>query len=108
MSLRTRLLAAFAYVLVLVMVALLVPLALNLSRRVDANWLGGLVARHVVEMDEARSMARSLAYELARQTYNFAPSDAAVTAGSNGTPALAGASACVWLLPPAGRNSPAC
>jgi two-component system, OmpR family, sensor kinase len=36
-SLRTRLLAAFAYVLILVVVALEVPLALNLSRRVDAE-----------------------------------------------------------------------
>ncbi|MEA2454396.1 MAG: hypothetical protein QOI45_658, partial [Thermoleophilaceae bacterium] len=33
MSLRARLVAAFGYVLVLVIVALLVPLALNLSRR---------------------------------------------------------------------------
>jgi signal transduction histidine kinase len=37
MSLRRRLLAAFAYVTVLVLVALLVPLVLNLSRRVDAE-----------------------------------------------------------------------
>ena len=37
MSLRTRLLAAFAYVLVLVIVALEVPLVLNVSRRVDAE-----------------------------------------------------------------------
>ena len=37
MSLRARLLAAFAYVLVLVIVALEVPLALNFSRRVDAE-----------------------------------------------------------------------
>ena len=37
MSLRVRLLAAFAYVLVLVLVALEVPLALNVSRRVDAE-----------------------------------------------------------------------
>ena len=37
MSLRARLLAAFGYVLVLVIVALMVPLALNLSRRVDAE-----------------------------------------------------------------------
>jgi two-component system, OmpR family, sensor kinase len=36
-SLRTRLVAAFAYVLLLVIVALEVPLALNLSRRVDAE-----------------------------------------------------------------------
>ena len=37
MSLRGRLLAAFAYVLVLTIVALEVPLALNISRRVDAE-----------------------------------------------------------------------
>jgi signal transduction histidine kinase len=36
-SLRGRLLAAFAYVLVLTIVALEVPLALNVSRRVDAE-----------------------------------------------------------------------
>lgn len=40
MSLRTRLLAAFAYVLVLVIVALEVPLVLNVSRRVDAEVKG--------------------------------------------------------------------
>ena len=37
MTLRVRLLAAFAYVLVLAIVALEVPLALNLSRRVDTE-----------------------------------------------------------------------
>ena len=37
MTLRTRLLAAFAYVLVLVIVALEVPLVLNVSRRVDSE-----------------------------------------------------------------------
>jgi two-component system, OmpR family, sensor kinase len=37
MSLRTRLLAAFAYVLVLVIVALEVPLILNVARRIDAE-----------------------------------------------------------------------
>ena len=37
MSLRVRLLAAFAYVLLLVIVALEVPLVVNVSRRVDAE-----------------------------------------------------------------------
>ena len=37
MSLRARLVLAFTYVLVLVIVALEVPLALNLSKRVDAE-----------------------------------------------------------------------
>ena len=50
-----------------------IPARHDLARRVDANWLGGLVARHVVEMDEAHAMGRALAYELARDTYNFGP-----------------------------------
>ena len=37
MSLRTQLLGAFAYVLLLIIVALEVPLALNLARRIDAE-----------------------------------------------------------------------
>jgi signal transduction histidine kinase len=45
MSLRTRLLAAFAYVLVLVIVALEVPLILNVSRRVDAEVKGQAAAQ---------------------------------------------------------------
>ena len=40
MSLRARLVVAFAYVLVLVIVALEVPLALNLPKRVDAEIKG--------------------------------------------------------------------
>ena len=50
-----------------------IPARHDLSRRVDANWLGGLVARHLIEMDEAHAMGRALAYELARDTYNFGP-----------------------------------
>jgi signal transduction histidine kinase len=45
MSLRTRLLAAFAYVLVLVIVALEVPLVVNVSRRVDAEVKGQAAAQ---------------------------------------------------------------
>ena len=37
MSLRLQLLGAFAYVLLLVIVALEVPLALNLARRIEAE-----------------------------------------------------------------------
>lgn len=43
----------------------------DLARRVDANWLGGLVARHVIEMSDAHEMARALAYELALDTYKL-------------------------------------
>jgi len=49
-----------------------IPARHDLSRRVDANFLAGLVARHVVELDDARVMARALAYELARETYRIA------------------------------------
>ena len=48
-----------------------IPARHDLARRMDANWLGGLVARHIVEMDDARDMARALAVELARETYRF-------------------------------------
>lgn len=37
MSLRLRLLGAVAYILLLIIIALEVPLALNLARRVDAE-----------------------------------------------------------------------
>ena len=43
----------------------------DLSRRVDANWLGGLVARHVIDLADARAMSRALAYDLARETYKL-------------------------------------
>ncbi len=49
-----------------------IPARHDLSRRVDANWLAGLVARHIVSLDDARAMARALAYDLARQTYRLA------------------------------------
>ncbi|MFL5582960.1 MAG: glucuronate isomerase, partial [Gemmatimonadaceae bacterium] len=48
-----------------------IPARHDLARRVDANWLAGLVARHAIDMDDARQMARALAYELARKTYKF-------------------------------------
>jgi glucuronate isomerase len=37
----------------------------------DANFLGGLVARHIVDLGAARQMARALAYELPRETYKL-------------------------------------
>jgi glucuronate isomerase len=49
-----------------------IPARHDLSRRVDANYLGGLVARGIVDLDDAREMARALAYDLARETYRVA------------------------------------
>ena len=48
-----------------------IPARHDLSRRVDANWLGGLVARHIVSLDDAREMGRALACDLARDTYKL-------------------------------------
>jgi glucuronate isomerase len=48
-----------------------IPARHDLARRMDANWLGGLVARHVVGMTDAREMARALTYDLPRQTYKL-------------------------------------
>ena len=74
MSLRARLVAAFAYVLVLTIVALLVPLALNLSRRVDAEirneaqgqaqLLGSLVAERLGDRPQLRRVANRSAMDL--------------------------------------------
>ena len=48
-----------------------IPARHDLARRVDANYLGGLVARHVIDMPDAREMARALAYDLAKRAYRF-------------------------------------
>jgi glucuronate isomerase len=48
-----------------------IPARHDVARRVDANYLGGLVARHVIDIDDARDMARALAYDLAKETYRL-------------------------------------
>ncbi|MEO5588542.1 MAG: glucuronate isomerase [Gemmatimonadaceae bacterium] len=53
-----------------------IPARHDLSRRVDANWLGGLVARHVIDRHDAREMGRALAYDLVRETYRLADNSA--------------------------------
>jgi glucuronate isomerase len=48
-----------------------IPARHDLSRRVDANFLAGLVARHRIDLHDAREMARALAYDLVRETYKL-------------------------------------
>ena len=48
-----------------------IPARHDLARRMDANYLAGLVARHVIAETDARRMARALAYDLAKQTYRL-------------------------------------
>ena len=48
-----------------------IPARHDLARRVDANYIGGLVARHVIDMADASEMARALAYDLAKRAYRL-------------------------------------
>jgi glucuronate isomerase len=48
-----------------------IPARHDLARRVDANYLGGLVARHVIDMADASEMARALAYDLPKRAYRL-------------------------------------
>ncbi|MBN2086055.1 MAG: glucuronate isomerase [Anaerolineales bacterium] len=48
-----------------------IPARHDLSRRVDANWIAGLVVRGIVGMDDAEEMIRDTAYRLAKKTYRL-------------------------------------
>ena len=48
-----------------------IPARHDLARRVDANYLGGLVARHIIDSSDARAMGRALAYELPKEAYKL-------------------------------------
>jgi glucuronate isomerase len=48
-----------------------IPARHDLARRVDANWIAGLVVRGIVEMDDAEEMIHDAAYRLAKRAYKF-------------------------------------
>jgi len=48
-----------------------IPARHDLARRVDANYLASLVARHIIDLDDAHTMARALAYELPKEAYRL-------------------------------------
>ncbi|MCB0276777.1 MAG: glucuronate isomerase, partial [Calditrichaeota bacterium] len=48
-----------------------IPARHDLSRRVDSNFLAGLVARHIIDMADARVMSRALAYDLVKEGYRL-------------------------------------
>ena len=48
-----------------------IPARHDLARRIDADYLAGLVARHIIDVDDAMVMARALAYDLVRETYRL-------------------------------------
>ncbi|GAB4575163.1 MAG: glucuronate isomerase [Anaerolineae bacterium] len=48
-----------------------IPARHDLARRVDANWIAGLVVRGIVDMDDAHEMIHDTAYRLARRAYKL-------------------------------------
>jgi glucuronate isomerase len=48
-----------------------IPARHDLSRRVDANWIAGLVVRGIVDPDDAREMILDTTYRLAKRAYKF-------------------------------------
>ncbi len=48
-----------------------IPARHDLSRRVDSNFLAGLVAKHIVDLDEAKVISHALAYDLVKKAYKL-------------------------------------
>jgi len=48
-----------------------IPARHDLWRRASANWLAGLVAHHLIDLDDAHQLMRALAYDLAREAYRL-------------------------------------
>lgn len=49
-----------------------IPARHDLARRLDCNYLARLVARHIVDMNDARTMSEALAYHLVKKAYKLA------------------------------------
>ncbi len=48
-----------------------IPARHDLARRIDCNFIARLVARHIVDMEEARIMSHALAYDLVKTAYKL-------------------------------------
>lgn len=48
-----------------------IPARHDLARRVDADWIAGLVAQGIVDMSDAEEMIYDAAYRLAKRAYRF-------------------------------------
>lgn len=48
-----------------------IPTRHDLWRRACANWLAGLVARHIIDMTDAEEMMEAMAYGLAKKAYKL-------------------------------------
>lgn len=52
-----------------------IPVRHDVWRRAAANWLAGLVTRHIIDENDAMDMARELAYGLAKRAYKLETRD---------------------------------
>lgn len=48
-----------------------IPARHDLARRIDANFLAGQVARHIIDMKDARNIIKDLAYHLPKKVYKL-------------------------------------
>ncbi|HHE72725.1 MAG TPA: glucuronate isomerase, partial [Chloroflexi bacterium] len=48
-----------------------IPARHDVWRRAAANWVAGLVVRHLIDRDDARTMIYELAYGLAKRAYRL-------------------------------------
>jgi glucuronate isomerase len=48
-----------------------IPARHDLSRRIDSNFLAGLIARHIIDFEDARKMSRAMAYDLVKKGYKL-------------------------------------
>jgi glucuronate isomerase len=48
-----------------------IPARHDLWRRAAADWVAGLVMRHIVDESDGAEMVRALAYDLAKRAYNL-------------------------------------
>jgi glucuronate isomerase len=48
-----------------------IPARHDVARRVDANFLAGLTARHIITLDEALVIAKELTYSLVKKAYKL-------------------------------------
>lgn len=48
-----------------------IPARHDVARRVDANFLAGLVAKHIIDMEEAKKIIKDLTYNLVKKAYNL-------------------------------------
>jgi glucuronate isomerase len=48
-----------------------IPARHDLARRMDSSFLADMVARHIIDLDEARRLSKALAHDLAKKAYKL-------------------------------------